>query len=132
MLEVCPKRNVFVAFIDWHFHEALVGLFKAWRNFLSFNLRYFSIGELFRTLFSHWHRTSESYGRGFDFQRFINVFLGNMISRVLGAIVRLIFIVIGLITELLLLAGGLIALLFWVLLPLWLVLGLLAGIGLLI
>jgi len=132
MLEVCPKRNLLTTFVDWHFHEATKGIIKAWRNFLIFNMRYFSIGELFRTLFSHWHRGSESYGRGFDFQRFFNVLLGNLISRFMGAIVRLVFIVIGLAVELFILVAGLVALLFWVLLPIWLAFGLLVGIGLLI
>ncbi|PIU14160.1 hypothetical protein COT20_02965 [bacterium (Candidatus Gribaldobacteria) CG08_land_8_20_14_0_20_39_15] len=132
MLEVCPKRNIFLLFIDWHFHRAALGIIKAWGNFLSFNLRYFSISGLCRTLFSHWRKISDSYGKGFDFQRFINAFLGNLISRFLGALVRLFLIIVGLAVEVFIFTFGLTIVLFWVLLPIWLALGLLAGIGLLI
>ena len=132
MIEVCPKRNLFISFLDWHFHEATLNIIKAWRNFLSFNLRYFSVGELARTLFSHWHKTSEGYGRGFDLQRFFSVFIGNMFSRVLGAIARSVFIVVGLTVELFILLAGLIVLLFWVLLPIWVLIAGLAVFGLLL
>lgn len=130
MLEICPKRNLFISFLDWHFHEATLGIIKAWRNYLSFNLRYFSVGELLRTLFSHWHKMSEGYGRGFDFQRFFTTLIGNVVSRVLGAIVRLVFIIIGLLVELFILLAGLVVLLFWVLLPIWVAVAALAVFGL--
>ncbi|MCX6789530.1 MAG: hypothetical protein NTZ42_02895 [Candidatus Gribaldobacteria bacterium] len=132
MVEVCPKRNLFISFLDWHFHETTLNIIKAWQNFLSFNLRYFSVGELLRTLFSHWHRMGEGYGRGFDLQRFFSVFIGNMFSRVLGAIARSIFIVVGLVVELFILLAGLVALLFWVLLPVWVLAAGLAIFGLLL
>ncbi|MDD5750510.1 MAG: hypothetical protein PHU56_02580 [Candidatus Pacebacteria bacterium] len=131
MIEVCPRRNILIAFIDWHFHGAPKGIIRAWRAFLFFNLRYFSVGELLKTLFSPWHKMTDSYGRGFDPQRFVTVFLGNMISRVMGALVRVVFIVIGLVFEFFILIIGLAVLLFWILLPVWLVLGLFAGAGLL-
>lgn len=132
MVEVCPKRNLFVSFLDWHFHEAFLNIVGAWRNFLSFNLRYFSVGELLRTLFSHWHKMGEGYGRGFDLQKIFTVFIGNIISRVLGAIARSVFIVIGLVIELFILLVGLVALLFWVLLPIWMLAAGLAVFGLLL
>jgi len=132
MLEVCPRHNVFITFVDWHFCGVPKGIIKAWRNFLVFNFRYFSIGELFKTLFAPWHKMTDSYGRGFDLQRFINAFLGNMISRIMGALVRLALIAVGLAFEIFILLAGLTVLLFWVFLPLWLVFGLLAGVGLLI
>ena len=132
MIEVCPKRNLFISFLDWHFHEAFLSIVGAWRNFLSFNLRYFSVGELSRTLFSHWHKTSEGYGRGFDLQRFFSVLIGNIMSRVLGAIARSIFIIIGLAVELFILLAGAAVLLFWVLLPIWVLMAGLAVFGLLL
>ncbi|MEK9153644.1 MAG: hypothetical protein AAB723_03535 [Patescibacteria group bacterium] len=132
MVEVCPKRNLLVSFLDWHFHEVALGLLRAWRNFLSFNLRYFSVGELSRTLFSHWHKMGESYGRGFDLQRFFSVLIGNIFSRVLGAIARSVFIVVGLMVELFILLAGLAVFLFWVLLPVWILAACLAVFGLLL
>jgi len=132
MIEVCPKRNLFISFLDWHFHEAFLNIVGAWRNFLSFNLRYFSVGELSRTLFSHWHKMGEGYGRGFDLPRFFSVFIGNTFSRILGAIVRSVFIIIGLAVELFILLAGLAALLFWLLLPIWVLVAGLAVFGLLL
>jgi len=132
MLEVCTKQNIFFAFIDWYFHQATLFLLRAWKNFLLFGLHYFSVGELCRTFFSHWHRISDTYGRGFDIQRYITTFLGNLMSRALGALVRLVVIIIGLLFELFIVIAGVIVILLWVLLPIWLTVVLLAGIGLLL
>ena len=132
MIEAAQKQNIFSSFAQWHFKDALAGLFGCWKNFLVFNWQFFSIGELCRTLFSHWHKMADSYGRGFDPSTFFTILLGNLISRFLGTLVRLVFIVIGLLLEIFIFIIGAAIIILWIFLPLWIVLGLLAGIGLLI
>ncbi len=66
---------------------------------MSFGVHYFPIKELLKTLFSHWRRSIDSYGKGLDVSRWAKAFVGNMISRVLGAFIRLVIIVVGIVFE---------------------------------
>jgi len=132
MIEASPKRNMLLKVLTWHFYDAPKGILKAFKNFLLFNFNYFSIGLLAKTLFSHWRRYVESYGRGFDIKRYLGAFAGNMISRVLGAIIRTITIIIGLMVEVFILLGGLIVFLTWLFLPILLLFGLYLGLKFLI
>lgn len=97
-----------------------------------FNFNYFSIGGLLKSLFSHWHKYAESYGKGFDPKRYLSVFASNMISRILGAVVRTIVIAVGLVFEIAIFVAGLIIFLVWFCLPVIVVGGFFYGIGLLI
>jgi len=132
MIEVSRKRNIFLQFLVWHFYEVTGGILKAFKNFLFFNFNYFSIGLLAKTLFSHWRRFRESYGRGFDIKRYFEAFVTNMISRILGAIVRTVVIIIGLVVEVFIFIGGIIVFLTWIFLPILLLLGLYFGLKFLI
>lgn len=131
MIESAPKRNMLGALVIWHFSTAAKGLSLAWRNFLAFNLKYFPIRELFRTLFSHWKRSSDPYSRGLDIGGWARAFLGNIISRVIGAVIRTAIIIIGLIVEVFIFFAGLFVILVWICLPVLVVIGFFAGIGLL-
>lgn len=102
----------------WHYGEGLADAIRAAvRGFTGF-AAYFSILDLTRTLFSPWHRVSEAYGRGFDPNRFFSAFAGNAISRVLGAIVRSVVIVVGLGVSAGAFVGGLAFVAAWVAAPL--------------
>ncbi len=102
-------------------------ILEGWLNCLKFNLNYWSVSVLLKTYFSHWRRYRYSYGKGVDFSRYLEAFVSNMISRVIGAIMRTFFIVFGLAIEILILAAGPLALLFWLVWPGLLLLGLLYG-----
>jgi len=106
-----------IRFLVWHFGAAAKQILVAWKNFLKFNLHYFSLGLLLKTLFSHWRRYKDSYSRGFDFKVYARVFAGNMISRALGAFIRIIMIIIGLCFELVIFLFGFIFLIVWLCLP---------------
>lgn len=125
-----PLKNIVIQYLIWHFYEMSVNILKGWRNFLVFNLNYFSIPLLLKTLFSHWRRYRYSYGRGFDFKRYAEVFSFNMISRVIGAIMRSFLIIIGLLVEIFILLCGAIIFLGWLVLPILLLLGLFFGLKL--
>lgn len=132
MIKVSPKRFIILQFLVWHFWEAPKGILKAFKNFLVFNFNYFSIGLLAKTLFSHWRRYRESYGKGLNIKRYFEAFTTNMISRILGAIVRIVTILVGLTVELFILIGGVIVFLTWIFLPVLLLLGLYFGLRFLI
>ncbi|HXK32344.1 MAG: hypothetical protein A2Z68_00475 [Candidatus Nealsonbacteria bacterium RBG_13_38_11] len=122
------RQNIVIQWLCWHFFDVPKGILKAWRNFLFFNFNYFSVVLLLKTFFSPWRRYSWSYGRGFNIQRYIEVFLSNLLSRALGAIVRSFLIVFGLITEIFIISLGLIVFLGWLILPALLIFGLAFGI----
>ncbi len=84
---------------------------------MAFNLNYFSIALLFKTFFSPWRRYTWEYPRGFDIGKILETLFSNLISRLIGAIVRLFFIILGIICELLIFLIGLTLLLGWYFLP---------------
>jgi len=123
MLEAAPRQNILIAWIFWQFFEAPKNILKAWRNFLLFNLNYFSIPLLIKTFFSHWRRYEWSYGRGFDLRRWAFTCASNLISRVLGAMMRSILIFVGLFIQVFIFLVGIVIFFSWLLLPVLIILG---------
>lgn len=122
------EGNIIWIWFSWYFFEATREILRGWKNFLIFNLNYFSIPLLLKTLFSPWKRYYwQRAGPGFDIGEYFNVLFSNLTSRFLGAFIRCFLIIIGLVLELLIVIGGLIVFLGWILLPLFLILGLLFG-----
>lgn len=117
MLNPSPKRNILFKWFFWHFIEVPKSIISGWKNFLKFNLNYFSIFDLLLSLLSPWKGDTASYGRGFDAKRYLDTFLGNMISRILGAIIRAVIIVIGIVFFAATFLIGLAVLLVWIFLP---------------
>lgn len=113
--EISP--GIFYRYWKWHYFDQPKILLKAWRNFLVFGINFFSIPLLLKTFFSPWHRYYVSYGRGFDFKVWAEAIFSNLIFRVLGAIVRVVVIVLGLLFEIFVFLAGLIIFLGWLVLP---------------
>ena len=124
--------NIFSQWFSWHFLELPKDIFKAWKNFLLFNLNYFSISLLLKTLFFPWRKYSYSYGRGFDLSRYFKAFTFNLISRALGAIMRTCLIILGLLAQIFIIFVGTVVLIGWLLLPVFLIIGLIFGFRILI
>lgn len=116
------KENILIQYLTWHFLDSTKGLLSVWRNFLLFNLNYWSLPLLLKTFFSPWRRYQSSYGKGFNIGRFFEVFTFNTISRVMGAIMRTFLIIFGLLTEVAVVLAGAAAFLTWLFLP-FLILG---------
>lgn len=128
MIEVAKKQNIFFQWFSWHFFEVPGSILKAWKNFLLFNLNYFSIPLLLKTLFYPWRRYKVSLGKGFDIGRYFEALFSNLIFRILGAVMRSILIFIGLLVEIFIFLGGIIVFIGWLVLPVLLLAGLLFGI----
>jgi len=117
MFEIAQKKNILFLWLAFQFFDAPREILKAWRNFLIFNLNYFSIPVLLRTLFAYWRKYSWEHSRGFDLVNYLEVAISNAISRILGAIMRIFLIFIGLTVEIFVLFLGGIIFLTWLVLP---------------
>ncbi len=111
-------NGIVPSYIRWHYGDALGRIFALWTNFLWFAYTFFSIPLLMRSLFSPWQRIQEEYKKGFDIEAYASSFLVNILMRCVGAFVRIIFIVVGTLSLLLLFGFGLILFVLWFLLPL--------------
>lgn len=126
-MEAAKKQNIVIQYLIWHFYDVPRGLIKAWQNYLLFNLNYFSLLLLVKTFLAPWRRYVWSYGRGFDLKKYLEALVSNLISRIIGAVVRSFLILIGLVTEIFVFFAGLILIIGWLILPLLLVYGLFFG-----
>ena len=121
------QQNILIQYLLWYFFDVPKEILKGWRNFLLFNLNYFSFFLLLKTFFSHWRQYKWSYGRGFDIARYLEAFFSNLISRILGAIMRTFLIFVGILTEIFIIIFGAIIFLGWILLPVFIIFGLYFG-----
>ncbi|OHA08279.1 MAG: hypothetical protein A3B37_02860 [Candidatus Sungbacteria bacterium RIFCSPLOWO2_01_FULL_59_16] len=86
-------------FLRWHYGDGFRRTANLSVSIVIGCFNYFSVRELARTIFLPWHRVIEGYGRGFDPSTFFFTLGGNIISRILGAIVRLVVIAVGLVVS---------------------------------
>ena len=86
-------------YLVWHYGSGFRSFLKAEQNFFAFGWYFFSISELLRTLFSPWHQILEKKKGGIASSEFWQSLSLNLMSRVLGAMVRAITIMFGLVFE---------------------------------
>ncbi len=110
-------QNIIFLWLAWYFIETPKQILRGWKNILIFNLNYFSIPLLFKTLFSYWHQYRWYYPRGFDIGQYLEVFFSNLISRILGAIMRMFMIVFGIVVEIIIFIIGMIIFIAWLAMP---------------
>lgn len=127
MGEVAQKQNIIFQWLFWQFFEMPIKLLRIWKDFLAFFLDYFSVPLLIQTFFSHWRRYKWSYGRGFELGRYLEVFVSNLISRILGAVLRFFLILFGILAEIFVFFIGAFVFILWLILPAILLAGLILG-----
>lgn len=106
----------FTDYFLWHYGKAFRDILAVWINLFWFVIHFFSIPLLFKTLLAPWRRVKEDLH-----QRSIEDFFGavvvNTVTRIVGALVRLLIIAVGLCALFFLLAGLFFFLIFWLLAP---------------
>ena len=125
------QQNLFAQYLIWHFSEMPKELGKAWQNYLRSYFNFFSTVSLLKTLFTPWHGLSWSYGRGFSLARYTETIISNGFSRVIGAIIRMVLIIFGLVLQAFIFFLGAIIFFGWLFLPVILLCGFILGIKLL-
>ncbi|MFA7252627.1 MAG: hypothetical protein WC027_02115 [Candidatus Paceibacterota bacterium] len=119
---------VILGYLKWHYGKAVRSLFSIWKNFLYFIFDFFSISTLFKNFFDPWKRMNDIYPKPFNLKIFFYTFITNLITRIVGALMRFCLLIISLICCLLFIAFLPIALIVWILLPLIVLVIVIAGI----
>ncbi|MBU3895832.1 hypothetical protein KKG36_00725 [Patescibacteria group bacterium] len=124
--------NIYIfSWLSWHFLEVPVFLLGVWKNYILCSANFFSTPLLLSTLFAPWRRYKWNYATsGFNIGMVFETLLSNLISRILGAVVRLALIVIGVFFQLIVLIAGFLIILLWFFLPLICLAGFLISMGL--
>jgi len=108
---------VFPTYIAWHYSIGVRKVVELWKTFLWFTLKFFSIRNLFQTLFSPFQRLNEKSGGLLDFEKLLESFVVNTIMRILGLLLRSSLIIIGLISWVGVLVLGAAFFVAWILMP---------------
>lgn len=118
-------ENIFILWLVWQFYEAPRFLLHIWKNYLIFASSFFSFKLLLKTFFSPWHKYKWSYPKGFDIKEFFNTLISNTVSRILGAVMRIVLIVMGAVFQTFVALAGLIVFIGWLTIPFAIVAGIL-------
>ena len=112
-----------VGIISWWYGTGWKGQIRRVRDRLTATSRFFSIGQLFATLFAPFRQISAGKVSGSISAQF-RAFADKTISRVIGSIVRSVTIFVGIICLVFQSIFELIILVFWLILPAFPVIGL--------
>jgi len=104
-------------YINWHYGKAFSDIQNIWKNFFNFLYSFFSIPTLFSSLLSPWQRMQETYSEHFSIEGTLGSLVVNVIMRIIGAIVRSVFIIIGIVSLVLCLVLGIAVVFIWFILP---------------
>src|SRR3989344_5036111 len=102
----------------WHYGQGLEELFGNLATIIKFTVYFFSIPQLFSTLFTPWERMGEEYQKKVDIAAWAGTFALNMILRILGFFIRGFIILVGIIFVFVVFVLSLLALVVWLVLPL--------------
>jgi hypothetical protein len=118
MWQLIKKRNIFFSWLVWHYTIAMKELLTMCKDFFLFVSYYFSIPFLIRTVFYPWKKQKIYKKKGFEVASFFDALLFNTFSRFMGAVIRIFVILIGVVAQITTLFVSLLVVVFWMLLPL--------------
>jgi hypothetical protein len=119
-------------YFTWHYLRAWKELFHVWLNMLWFIIHFFSIPELFHSLFAPWKRMTEERKQGFSFEDFAAFIIVNLLSRLLGATLRGTILVAGLTLLSAAIVIGACVFIFWLVAPLTVIASFIFGFSMLL
>jgi hypothetical protein len=103
-------------YLVWHYSQAFRDVSSFWMNIAWFVTHFFSMPLLLRTLFSPWKRVRTEHTK-YGLEDLAETILFNIMSRVVGAFIRVVLLVVGFVTLVLVFAGYISFLILWVFLP---------------
>lgn len=119
-------------YLLWHYATALREMAHVAANLLWFVVHFFSLPQLARSLFAPYRRITEERHRRFNLEDIAGYIIINLISRIIGFLLRFIILIAGLLSLVMLTVGIVIAYIFWLFAPIVLIALLIAGFRLLI
>ncbi len=111
-----------VGILSWWYKDGLFGYIESVRRQLDSVTDLFSIKLMIGSLFAPFRQISAS-STGISISAKITAFFDRLLSRIIGAIARLIMIIIGLIVITIVLLFGVIGLILWILIPVMPIIG---------
>ena len=129
-MQTIQKQNIFVIWALWYFYEMPKFLLEVWKNYILFALNYFSLPILLKSFFSPWHKYRWQYPKGINVVEFFNTLISNTFSRILGAGMRTVLIIVGTLFQIFVIFAGLIIFLAWIFGPFIVIAGFLFAINL--
>ena len=112
-----------VGILSWWYGNGLVGRFRMAVNRIKISADFFSVKLLINTLFAPYKQISAGSVDG-AIGDIIRAFFDRLLSRVIGAIIRTFMIIAGLVVMFLQSIYGVVAIIFWLAIPLLPVFGL--------
>ena len=103
-------------------------MFHVFKNILWFLGHFFSLKSLTLTLFAPFKRITEEKGRSWNFEDFFGRILINLISRIIGALIRGILLLVGISSVFLSTIFGLVVYALWFLAPILVIASLATGV----
>jgi hypothetical protein len=82
-------------YLSWHYSSALIGYIRIFRNLWWFLVQFFSLPELFSSLFAPYKRITEQRKAGFNLEDLAGVIIINIMSRLIGFVFRISVILVG-------------------------------------
>jgi hypothetical protein len=122
-MERVKTENIFVTWFLWQFYEMPKFLWQVWSNYMMFAANFFSVGFLLKTFFAPWRRYKWRYPRGLDIVEFFNTLISNAFSRFLGALMRTVLIIMGILLQVFVAIAGLVIFAGWFLVPFIIIIG---------
>ena len=116
-METNSRENIFAQWALWQFFEMPAFILRAWNNYLTFALNFFSLPLLLKTFFSPWRKYKWNYPRGFDLKIFFETVISNVFSRIMGALMRVTLIFVGILFQIFVVTAGAVVFLAWLAVP---------------
>jgi hypothetical protein len=118
-------------YAHWHYFKALALMSHIFRNLLWFHWNFFSISALAKTLFVPLKRITKRR-RSFSLEDVLGTIVVNLISRLIGAFLRIIIVILGLVSIVVSSFFFVLVYLFWFVLPVMLLVTFFYGLFLII
>jgi hypothetical protein len=104
-------------YLLWHYSKAFGEIYHVWKNLFWFVINFFSLPQLIRSYFAPWKRITEERGNSFNFEDLAGYIIINLISRLIGILLRTIVIATGIFSLITLSVGVVLTYIFWATAP---------------
>jgi hypothetical protein len=118
---------LFPDYIRWHYGRALQSIFEINANFMWFLWHFFSVGLMLSTFFAPWQRIQEEHVHGLDIGNYFSTTIINSVMRLVGIVIRSVFISIGCLAIVLTSVAGILFFVVWLALPLVIIVSFILG-----